>query len=86
MFRAAAPATYEPHDLPADIGAALLEVVRGFGLRFCSADLVLTPDGRYVFLDLNPNGQWLWLEIEAGLPLSAAMADLLGAGIPEPAA
>lgn len=83
--RAAAPATYEPYDLPADIGAALLEVVRGFGLRFCSADLVLTPDDRYVFLDLNPNGQWLWLEIEAGLPLSAAMADLLSAGIPEPA-
>ena len=53
-FRAAAPATYEPHDLPADIRAALLEVVRGFGLRFCSADLVLTPDGRYVFLGPEP--------------------------------
>ncbi len=77
---------YEPYDLPADVAAALLEVVRGFGLRFCSADLVLTPDGRHVFLDLNPNGQWLWLEIEAGLPLSSAMADLLSAGIPEPAA
>lgn len=75
-------AVYEPYDLPPGIGAALLEVVRGFGLRFCSADLVLTPDGEYVFLDLNPNGQWLWLEIEAGLPLSAAMADLLSQGIP----
>ena len=81
--RAVMTATYEPYDLPADIRTALLEVVRGFGLRFCSADLVLTPDGRHVFLDLNPNGQWLWLETEAGLPLSAAMAELLGAGIPE---
>ncbi len=77
-------ARYEPHDLPADVRGALLELVRGLGLRFCSADLVLTPDGRHVFLDLNPNGQWLWLELEAGLPLSAAMADLLAAGIPEP--
>jgi hypothetical protein len=75
---------YEPHDLPDDVGRALLDIVRGFGLRFCSADLVLTPDGRHVFLDLNANGQWLWLEIEAGLPLSAAMADLLAAGVPEP--
>ena len=65
---------------------ALLEMVRGLGLRFCSADLVLTPDSRHVFLDLNPNGQWLWLELEAGLPLSAAMADLLAGGIPEPPA
>lgn len=76
---------YEPYNLPEDVRAALLEVVCGFGLRFCSADLVLTPDGRHVFLDLNPNGQWLWLEQEAGLPLSAAMADLLAAGIPEQA-
>jgi hypothetical protein len=83
---AAKQAEYEPYDLPEDVGRALLEMVRGLGLRFCSADLVLTPDGRHVFLDLNPNGQWLWLEIEAGLPLSAAMADLLAAGIPEPPA
>jgi hypothetical protein len=75
-------AGYEPYDLPGDVRGALLEMVRGLGLRFCSADLVLTPDGRHVFLDLNPNGQWLWLELEAGLPLSAAMADLLAAGIP----
>ena len=28
-------------------------------------------------LELNPNGQWLWLELELGLPLAASMADLL---------
>jgi hypothetical protein len=79
-------ARYEPYDLPEEVRSALLEMVRGLGLRFCSADLVLTPDGRHVFLDLNANGQWLWLELEAGLPLSAAMADVLAGGIPEPTA
>jgi hypothetical protein len=79
-------ARYEPYDLPGDVRRALLEMVRSLGLRFCSADLVLTPDGRHVFLDLNPNGQWLWLELETGLPLSATMADLLAAGIPQPSA
>jgi hypothetical protein len=83
---AARKARYEPYDLPGEVRSALLEMVRGLSLRFCSADLVLTPDGRHVFLDLNPNGQWLWLELDAGLPLSAAMADLLAAGIPEPSA
>jgi hypothetical protein len=34
---------------------------------------VLTPSGEYVFLDLNPNGQWLWLELDAGLPLTDAL-------------
>jgi hypothetical protein len=84
--RAGPEAGYEPYDLPGEVRRALLEMVSGLGLRFCSADLVLTPDGRHVFLDLNPNGQWLWLELEAGLPLSAAIADLLAAGIPEPSA
>jgi hypothetical protein len=76
-------AGYEPYDLPADVRGALLELVRRLDLRFCSADLVLTPDGQHVFLDLNPNGQWLWLELQAGLPLSAAIAELLAAGLPE---
>jgi len=78
-------ARYEPYDLPVPVRDALLGLVRGLQLRFCSADLVLTPDGQHVFLDLNPNGQWLWLELEAGLPLSATMAELLAAGLPEPA-
>jgi hypothetical protein len=39
--------------------------------------MVLTPDGRYVFLELNPNGQWAWIERETGMPLCEALVDLL---------
>ncbi|MFL5617155.1 MAG: hypothetical protein ACJ79A_02030 [Gemmatimonadaceae bacterium] len=39
--------------------------------------MIVTPEGEFVFLDLNPNGQWLWLEAELGVPLVANMADLL---------
>jgi hypothetical protein len=31
--------------------------------------------------ECNPNGQWLWLEHEAGLPIAAALADLLSSGV-----
>jgi hypothetical protein len=51
--------------------------MNSFGINFASIDLIVTPSGEFVFLDLNPNGQWLWLEVELGLPLVAAMADLL---------
>src|SRR6185369_6732604 len=64
---------YEAHDLPPAIGDRLVEMTRRFGIQFASADLVLTPSGEYVFLDLNPNGQWLWLELDAGLPLTDAL-------------
>jgi hypothetical protein len=48
-----------------------------FALNFASMDMIVTPEGDFVFLELNPNGQWLWLELELGLPLVASMADLL---------
>ena len=28
----------------------------------------------YVFLEINPNGQWLWLELKSGYPLSRDVA------------
>ncbi|MGH8940794.1 MAG: hypothetical protein ACRDV2_15810 [Actinomycetes bacterium] len=32
-------------------------------------------------LECNPNGQWLWLEHEVGLPIAAGLADLLSSGV-----
>jgi len=64
-------------DLPERVQAALHRLMRSFEINFASIDLIVTPEGEFVFLDLNPNGQWLWLEEELGLPLVASMADLL---------
>lgn len=68
---------YEVFDLPERVEAAIHRLMRSFEINFASIDLIVTPDGEFVFLDLNPNGQWLWLEEELGLPLVAGMADLL---------
>jgi D-alanine-D-alanine ligase-like ATP-grasp enzyme len=59
------------------VDAGLHRLMRSFGINFASIDMIVTPEGEFVFLDLNPNGQWLWLEEELGLPLVASMADLL---------
>jgi glutathione synthase/RimK-type ligase-like ATP-grasp enzyme len=67
----------EPYVLPTHVSAALRRLMTAFEINFASIDMIVTPEGDYVFLDLNPNGQWLWLEIDLGLPLVAAMADLL---------
>jgi glutathione synthase/RimK-type ligase-like ATP-grasp enzyme len=68
---------HEVFDLPEQVEASIHRLMQSFGLNFASLDMIVTPDGRYVFLELNPNGQWLWLEFELGLPLVASMADLL---------
>ena len=49
------------------------------GLRMSNIDMILTPDGEYVFLEANPNGQWAWIEDCTGFPLTTALVDeLLG--------
>jgi len=42
--------------------------------------MILTPDGRYVFIEINPSGQYGWIEQETGLPISSAICDFLMAG------
>ncbi|PJN22985.1 ATP-grasp ribosomal peptide maturase [Kitasatospora sp. CB02891] len=48
-----------------------------FGLVFGAFDFAVDRRGQWWFLECNPSGQWAWLEPETGLPMVAAMADLL---------
>jgi len=68
---------HEIFALPEQVEASLRRLMDNLGLNFASLDMIVTPEGEFVFLELNPNGQWLWLELELGLPLVASMADLL---------
>jgi glutathione synthase/RimK-type ligase-like ATP-grasp enzyme len=76
-WRAGEEMKHEVFDLPERVQAGLHRLMRSFEINFASIDMIVTPEGEFVFLDLNPNGQWLWLEEELGLPLVAGMADLL---------
>jgi glutathione synthase/RimK-type ligase-like ATP-grasp enzyme len=71
---------YRPHALPEGVSRMLIDLVRRLGLVFSTIDMKLTDEGEYVFLELNPMGQFLYIEILAGLPLTAAMAELLTDG------
>jgi len=66
-----------PHTLPGEIEARCLGLCELLGLRYGAIDMILTPDGRYVFLEINPNGQYLWIEQEIGSPISEAICDIL---------
>ena len=70
-------APHFPHDLPRSIRTRCLRLIRTLGLRFGGIDMIVTPEGRYVFLEINPVPQWLWAEELAGLPISDALVELL---------
>ena len=66
-----------PIELPSDLDAKLIALLRAFGLHYGAFDLIVTPDGRHVFLEVNPAGQYLWVEAQTKLPITAAIADEL---------
>jgi hypothetical protein len=71
------------YNLPASVEQSCLALVSKLGLNYGAIDLGVTPDGEYVFFEVNPAGQWLWMELRLELPISLAMARLL-AGADEP--
>lgn len=74
--------SYHVVDLPDRLGRILRAYLGHFGLVSGTFDLALDRDGESHWLELNPNGQWGWLETETGLPMSAAFAELLASGGP----
>lgn len=71
---------HNPYELPSSLEALCIQLTQSYDLRFAAIDLCRHIDGGYTFFELNPNGQWAWIEQLAGLPLSAALADELTHG------
>lgn len=70
-------ARYTRHALPADVEARCVWITHALGLCYGAIDLILTPEGEYVFLEINPNGQWVWVEELTKFPIADAIAGLL---------
>ena len=50
--------------------SAARRLVSGLGLTFGAIDLVLDEQGALQFLEINPNGEWMWIEDLVGYPVS----------------
>ena len=66
--------------LPSQVGSALRDLMKELGLSFATIDLKVDHDGDYRFLELNPQGQFLYIEILTGQPIAAAVARALVSG------
>jgi len=70
-------AVVRPAVLPDHVTDALNRLMVRLGLTYGAIDLRLTPDGDYVFFEVNPAGLWLFAEERTGLPITAAVAGAL---------
>lgn len=55
----------------------ILTFMKRMGLRYGAIDLILRPDGEIVFLEVNPQGAYLWLERDLGIPITKTIARCL---------
>ncbi|MGH3938106.1 MAG: ATP-grasp ribosomal peptide maturase [Pseudonocardiaceae bacterium] len=67
---------YKPVDVPKCVSSGIWAYMKHFDLSYGAFDFAVTDDCWY-FLECNANGQFGWLEAETGLPITAAIADLL---------
>ena len=70
---------HRAHELPPTLAHRCRRLVSHLGLSFGAIDFALKPGGTYVFFEINPNGEWLWLEDQLGLPISDRIAAWLSA-------
>lgn len=70
---------HEQIELPKEIAGHCHAIANYFELNFAAIDLVRGIDGLFYFLEVNPNGQWAWIEQKTGYPIRDAIINHLTA-------
>ncbi len=73
---------YRHADLPEEISALCIEFVRSCGLIFGAIDLVEN-DGKYYFIEINPSGEWGWLQKQLDLPVAKSIVNVFAKNMAE---
>jgi glutathione synthase/RimK-type ligase-like ATP-grasp enzyme len=60
--------------LPRPLEKMVAQFMTTLGLVYGALDFIRTPSDEYIFLEVNPNGQWLWLEDRLGFPIAEKIA------------
>ncbi|MFD1532045.1 hypothetical protein ACFSCY_21670 [Pseudonocardia aurantiaca] len=69
--------SYEVIDLPPSVAAGVSAYMKMSGLQYGAWDFLAQQDGTYVALEINPEGNYSWIEEATPLPISASIASFL---------
>lgn len=72
--------TCSPIPVPVPVQDAARAFLHTFGLRFGAFDFALDEDGRWWFLECNPNGQWAFVDEATTRAIASTLADTLQKG------
>jgi glutathione synthase/RimK-type ligase-like ATP-grasp enzyme len=57
-------------EVPQNIVRNCINMMSDFDIIFGAFDFIINDRDEWIFLEVNPNGQWLWLECALKLPIS----------------
>lgn len=77
VYQPGAPTRTVPFRMPQNVEILLDQLMRHLKLRTGSIDIVKTHDGRYVFLEVNPVGQYGLIAGPCNFPISEMIAHVL---------
>lgn len=60
----------EPMSLPSQVESSIHEMNACFNLKMAHYDFIETTDGDFYFLEVNPGGQWGWLQERLNFPIA----------------
>ena len=72
-----------PHDLSPHTRAGISALMSRLRLKYGAIDLRQSDDGREFFLEINPAGQWMFVEERTGQRITQAVAMLLASKEPQ---
>jgi hypothetical protein len=71
------PGALSPIEVRADLQDFCIRYLKSFGMQHGVFDFAVDQEGRVIFLECNPYGQYTFVEDASGQPLSAAMGELI---------
>lgn len=71
---------YEEVGVPLDVLREITRLMGSYGLRFAAMDFVVDRDGEWYFLEINPNGQWAWLDIQGTTDIASRFVEVMRKG------
>jgi hypothetical protein len=63
---------YRAIELPHDIEGLVRSLMQEYQLRYAAIDMAIDLNGKWVFFEINPNGQWAWLDIAGGANIASS--------------
>jgi len=63
---------YQPIAVPEDVEHGLRRLLDNYNLRFGAIDMAITNTGDWVFFEVNPNGQWAWLDLAGAADIASS--------------